>query len=187
MIKAYDEFGQLLAYSDKDGQLIGSRSAQQCMSRYRPRRHRAWGPIRCPGRSRNSRRSDDVPLYYFDFTGATQHLGIGPAADYDSAARPQAIGFFEAAYDIYDVDVTQTNPGASVEHASIGVGNFGTQPTTGKASSDGFGTRSVNGDSWVNTTATAGTSLTRTARTSPFNKNSAPCRPFQTPGSHSIS
>lgn len=159
MIKAFDEFGHLLAYSDKDGQLLGYRSGQRMFVTIQATNAAGFGAYSLSGSVTEFPTQRDVPLYYFDFTGATQHLGIGPASAYNSAARPQALGFFEAAYDIYDVDVTQTNPGSGVEFAGVGVGNFGTQPTPTAATLGGFGNRRVNGDSWVNTTATAGTSL----------------------------
>jgi hypothetical protein len=100
----------------------------------------------------------DVPLYFFDFTGQTTHLGEGPAGPYATTARNQAIGFFESLYDIYDVDVTQTAPLPAVEHVGIGVGEFGVQPVPGMGSG-GLGVRSVSGDSWFDTAGTAGTSL----------------------------
>lgn len=159
MIKAFDEFGHLLAYSDKDGQLFGFRSGQRMYVTIQATTASGFGAYSLAGSISEFPTQRDVPLYYFDFTGAIQHLGIGPAAAYNSAARPQALGFFEAAYDIYDIDVTQINPGAGVEHAAVGVGNFGSQPTPTAATLGGFGTRRVDGDSWVNTTATAGTSL----------------------------
>lgn len=57
----------------------------------------------------------DVSLFFMDFNGETSAGGYDPAPAY---TRPEFIPLltqlFESQYDIYDIDVTNTNPGPDV-------------------------------------------------------------------------
>src|SRR5688572_22004706 len=100
----------------------------------------------------------DVPLVFHDYTGQRAHLGYGPAAPLlNPASVPLMIGMFEARYDVYDVDVTTTNPGTDV--VGFGAGEFGSIGAYGYGGSFNLGTRRVRGDSVLDDSGANFTSL----------------------------
>jgi hypothetical protein len=104
----------------------------------------------------------DVPLYYQDFTGVTAHLSYGPATPFAQQADvPLLGGLFEARYDIYDVDLTTTNPETG-EYVNFGMGEFGTIGAYGYGSG-GYGTRRPSGGSMVDETGASWGSLANMA------------------------
>ena len=67
-----------------------------------------------------------MPLYFIDFDGQTPHLGFDWVAPYATpAAIPHVVGRFESIYDIYNVNVTLTNPPDGTEMVDNGIGDFG--------------------------------------------------------------
>jgi hypothetical protein len=108
----------------------------------------------------------DVPLIYHDYTGARTHLGYGPAAPLlNPATIPLLVGTYESRYDIYDVDVTTTNPGTGT-FITFGAGEFGSIGAYGyggsfsqNASSSTVGSRRVSGQSLLDDSGSSFTSL----------------------------
>src|SRR5262249_5500028 len=74
----------------------------------------------------------DIPLFYQDYSGYSKPSQI-----------PEFLAFFESFYDIYQVDLTQTNPGTATEHVDWKFTNQGTG--CGGAAGGGFGTRRASG------------------------------------------
>jgi hypothetical protein len=100
----------------------------------------------------------DVPLVFHDYTGQRTHLGYGPAAPLlNPASIPAFIGMFEGRYDVYDLDITQTNPGTDV--IGFGAGEFGSIGAYGYGGSFNLGTRRARGDSVLDDSGASFTSL----------------------------
>jgi hypothetical protein len=101
----------------------------------------------------------DIPLVFHDYTGQKTHLGYGPADPLlNPASIPAFIGMFEARYDVYDVDVTTSNPGATT-HIGFGAGEFGSIGAYGYGGSFNLGTRRASGDSVLDDSGAGFTSL----------------------------
>jgi hypothetical protein len=82
----------------------------------------------------------DIPLFFQDYSG------------YDKPEQiPQFLALFEAEYDVYQVDLTQTDPGDGTERVFWKFVSGG--PGCGGASGGGIGTRRVRGDGDGNCTA----------------------------------
>ena len=104
----------------------------------------------------------DVPLYYFDFTGATTHYGENVAQPFPNRQQiPFIIGSAQAQYGGYGIDVTESLPDNGREHISFGLGlfpdvccglgygSFGTRSRTGSSLFDDDGsTWTKLADSW---------------------------------------
>src|SRR5262245_8434445 len=162
-VKLFNEFGQLVRYSVNNGLAwsgTGTSAPSDLRQRYfvtvQATNETGLGSYALSGRvTQPFPTYRDVPLYFHDYTGQTTHLGYGPAAPFGSAAMPQAVGWFESRYDIYDVDVVLTNPGGAVEHASVGVGEYDDYGGGGLGSGT-WGTRRVDGDSLVDVSTGVG-------------------------------
>ncbi len=100
----------------------------------------------------------DVPLYFLDYTDQTPHLGTDASAGIVNPAHiPLLVGLFEAMYDMYDVDVTTTSPGAGT-YVAHGMGNFAGNGGGGLGGNFNLnngapiGSRRPSGDSWTDVT-----------------------------------
>lgn len=104
----------------------------------------------------------DVPLFYEDFVGATTHLSYGPGEPLvNQQAIPHVIGMSEAMYDIYQIDVTLTQPAAGIEHVNFGMGEYGDIGAAGWGGGN-YGARRPSGGSVVDNPGSNWTAINST-------------------------
>ncbi|MCA9177360.1 MAG: VCBS repeat-containing protein, partial [Planctomycetales bacterium] len=166
----YNEFGQLVYYSNTGSLYTGSPDRSMTPGRYyltvQASAEAGVGAYAVAGYSTSPFAPQrDVPLYFIDFTQQESHLGYNWQNAY---ALPETIpfieGMFESRYDIYDVDVTLTAPAAGTEHVGAGYGDFGNIGAGGWGGGS-YGTRRPSGNSVTSATATSWNSLSYSSTT----------------------
>lgn len=168
-LELYNEFGQLIE-SSHNGKLKTRDEAFDVNPRpEKLARHflamRATGDVGLGAYSLTGRIIDtmspqrDVPLFFHDFTNQTDHLNCTQVTSF---TRPDTVsvleGMFESGYDIYDVDLTQANPGHGTDNVAFGMRDFDCVNNSGLGSGSA-GVRRATGDSLFDATGTGWTGM----------------------------
>lgn len=157
LIALYNEFGQLLEYSTNG--VITSRDPS-FDSNVRPEKigkhfitvralsDTGLGPYSLSGQVEGTFSSQrDVPLMFQDYTGQTNHLNVNLLSPFSQPTMiNNLVGQYEAQYDVYDVDVTLTNPGKGTDTVGFGMGDYEGLYNSGQGSGTA-GVRRATGDS----------------------------------------